>query len=61
MPPGSLKASVIKPLTVTAWDYIIMVDMISLLIINPNTTESMTDALKPLISGLHYSDVSLFV
>ena len=36
-----------------------MVDILSLLIINPNTTESMTGALKPLISSLRYSDVSL--
>lgn len=35
-----------------------MVEMISLLIINPNTTKSMTDALKPIVSSLGYSDVS---
>lgn len=31
---------------------------LSLLVINPNTTTSMTDALKPLVTSLGYSDVS---
>jgi Asp/Glu/hydantoin racemase len=30
----------------------------SILVINPNTTEAMTDGLKPLISSLSYKPVS---
>jgi hypothetical protein len=30
----------------------------SILIINPNSTESMTDALKPLVEELHFKDVN---
>jgi Asp/Glu/hydantoin racemase len=31
----------------------------SILIINPNTTQAMTDALRPLIDSLNIKDVSL--
>jgi len=34
--------------------------MISLLIINPNSTESMTQALKPLVISLGYPNVRMF-
>lgn len=32
---------------------------VRLLVINPNTSQHMTDALKPVIEGLGYSNVSL--
>lgn len=36
-----------------------LVTSVSLLIINPNSTVPMTDALKSLVSSLGYSNVSL--
>ncbi|KAF2197281.1 hypothetical protein GQ43DRAFT_215514 [Delitschia confertaspora ATCC 74209] len=35
-----------------------MRDTRSILVINPNSTESMTDALRPLVESLHYKDTT---